>query len=260
MFLGADPVSTHKISKSESIMNYNPIALIPHYNHAETVGKVVEDLLALGLPVLVVDDGSTPAQQQRLRYLEQKANVILHYRAENGGKGAAVKTGLQLALEQGFSHAVQVDADGQHNLADIETMLAKSRQNPTALICGKPIYGDDAPKSRLYGRKITNFWIAINTLSLAIDDGMCGFRLYPLETVVPILQREKLGDKMDFDIEMLVHCHWQKIPMIWVDTPVRYEPNGVSHFRGWADNWLISKMHARLFFTMLGRLLTGKMR
>ena len=240
-------------------MNYNPVALIPHYNHAATVDKVVDDLLALGLSVLLVDDGSRADEKAMLKALEDKQGVIVHYRAENGGKGAAVKTGLQLAFEQGFSHAVQVDADGQHHLADIKTMLEKSRQKPTALICGKPIYGDDAPKSRLYGRKITNFWIAINTLSRDISDGMCGFRLYPLSSVVPILRSEKLGDCMDFDIEILVHCHWRKITMLWVETPVSYAQDGVSHFRGWADNWLISKMHARLFFGMLGRLITGKM-
>ncbi|WP_150538287.1 glycosyltransferase family 2 protein [Actinobacillus vicugnae] len=237
---------------------HNVIALIPHYNHANKIEAVIKQLLAFDLPVLVVDDGSTAEQRQQLAQIAQRLYITVVLRAQNGGKGAAVKTGLQWAFEQGFSHAVQVDADGQHHLADIETMLVKSRQNPTALICGKPIYGDDAPKARLYGRKITNFWIAINTLSLKVEDGMCGFRLYPLATVVPILNQEKLGDRMDFDIEILIHCQWRKIPLVWVDTPVKYEAGGVSHFRGWADNWLISKMHARLFFGMLGRVLTGK--
>lgn len=239
--------------------NYRPIALIPHYNHADTIEKVTDELLALDLPVMIVDDGSSPEQQAKLTHLSNRENVFVLYRAENGGKGAAVKTGLQEALEQGFSHAIQVDADGQHNLIDVQKMLAHSHQNPSALICGKPIYGNDAPKARLYGRKITNFWIAINTLSTDIADGMCGFRLYPLAQVVPIIQQTKIGDRMDFDTELLVHCHWQKMPMIWVGTPVKYAPDGISHFRGWADNWLISKMHARLFFGMLKRLFSGKM-
>lgn len=234
-------------------------ALIPHYNHSATIGKVVAELLALDLPVLIVDDGSSIEHQRVLKTLESD-KVRLVFREKNGGKGAAVKTGLTKAFELGFSHAVQVDADGQHNLADVVEMLAKSRANPTACICGKPIYGEDAPKARLYGRKITNFWLAVNTHSTQIVDGMCGFRLYPLADVVPILHSEPLGDRMDFDIEILVHCHWRKIPLVWVDTPVKYEVGGVSHFRSWADNWLISKMHARLFFKMLGRLLTGKMR
>jgi len=240
--------------------SYKPVVLIPHYNHGITIGHVVTDLLALGLPVLIVDDGSRAEERQRLSLLEHYSQVTIHYRTENGGKGAAVKTGLKLALQQGFTHAVQVDADGQHNLSDIQTMLVKSQANPTALICGQPIYGNDAPKSRLYGRKITNFWIAINTLSTDIIDGMCGFRLYPLHSAVAILNAESLGNRMDFDIEFLVYCHWHKLPMEWVKTPVNYTQDGVSHFRGWADNWLISKMHARLFFKMLARLITGKMR
>lgn len=236
----------------------NMIALIPHYNHANTIATVIEQLLAFGLPVLVVDDGSNAAQQQILKQITQQPNVSAVFRPQNGGKGAAVKTGLQWAFQQGFTHAIQVDADGQHNLTDVERMMEKSQQYPTALICGKPIYGSDAPKARLYGRKMTNFWITVNTLSTQIEDGMCGFRLYPLAAVVPILTQEKLGDRMDFDIEILVHCQWRKLPMMWVETPIKYDEDGVSHFRGWADNWLISKMHARLFFGMLGRILTGK--
>ncbi|PJG85406.1 glycosyltransferase family 2 protein [Conservatibacter flavescens] len=237
--------------------NYNPIVIIPHYNHSATIGKVIEQVITFELPVLVVDDGSSEEHKQRLAKLE-KGNVSVVYCSQNGGKGAAVKIGLQEAFQRGFSHAIQVDADGQHQLSDVVVFLAKSRENPTALICGNPIYGDNAPKARLYGRKITTFWIAINTLSLDIKDGMCGFRLYPLAETVNIIGQEHIGDRMDFDTEILVHCHWRKMPMIWVDTPVEYEVDGISHFQGWRDNWMISKMHARLFFRMLWRLLSGK--
>ena len=240
--------------------DFKPIAVIPHYNHSATVGAVVEKLQQFGLPVLIVDDGSSPVHKAVLEQFPQNEQLSLLFCPKNGGKGAAVKAGLMQAQKLGFSHAIQVDADGQHNLDDIQQMLAYSQQQPNAVVCGRPIYGDDAPKARLYGRKITNFWIAINTLSTDIEDGMCGFRLYPLSSTVPLLEQEKLGNYMDFDIEILVRLHWRKIPMIWIDTPVKYESSGVSHFRGWADNWLISKMHARLFFGMLKRLLTGKMR
>lgn len=238
--------------------SFNPVIVIPHYNHSQQIKSVLDQLIPFGLPIIVVDDGSNASNRQQLTSL-QNTQIQMVFRPQNGGKGAAVKTGLQTAFEQGFSHAVQVDADGQHHLADIETMLAKSQQHPTAVICGLPIYGEDAPKARLYGRKITNFWLAVNTLSLDIVDGMCGFRLYPLDKIVAILSQEKLGDRMDFDIEILVHCHWRKIPLEWVKTPVKYESGGISHFRGWADNWLISKMHARLFFGMLARFISGKM-
>ncbi|EGY33916.1 glycosyl transferase, group 2 family protein [Aggregatibacter actinomycetemcomitans serotype e str. SC1083] len=234
------------------------IVIIPHYNHSATVGNVVRQLRALDLPVLVVDDGSAEEHLSVLRTLQQQPEVFVHYCPTNSGKGAAMKTGFRLAVDMGFSHAVQVDADGQHHLPDVLKMIAEMQKNPTALICGRPIYSDDAPKARLYGRKITDFWNAIHTLSLDIKDGMCGFRLYPLASVLSLMQQESLGNRMDFDIGILVKAHWHQIPLVWVDTPVRYEPGGISHFRGFADNWEISKLHTRLFFGMLGRICTGR--
>ncbi|OOH90637.1 glycosyl transferase [Pasteurellaceae bacterium 15-036681] len=237
---------------------FNPVAIIPHYNHSDTLPSVVEQLLAMGLPVIVVDDGSNLQNVEKIQPLAERENVQVLFQPYNGGKGVAMKVGLQFASFQGFSHALQIDADGQHRLSDALIMLEKAQQNPNALICGAPVYGEDAPKARLYGRKITDFWNMINTHSKDLKDGMCGFRIYPLVEVSPILQQEYTGNRMDFDIEILVKCHWQKIPMIWVDTPVKYEQGGISHFRGLADNWLISKMHARLFFGMLIRSITGK--
>ncbi|MGX2974383.1 glycosyltransferase family 2 protein [Ursidibacter arcticus] len=239
---------------------FNPIAIIPHYNHSATVGKVAEKLQQLGLPVLIVDDGSSDEHKTVLERFPQSEWLFILFCETNGGKGMAVKTGLKRAQKLGFSHAIQVDADGQHQLEDSIKLLEDAKVSPNSLICGAPVYGDDAPKVRLYGRKITNFWIAINTLSLTIKDGMCGFRLYPIKPTVDILEQEFIGNQMDFDVELLVHCVWRKIPIVWVDTPVKYEIGNISHFRGWADNWLISKMHARLFFGMLKRLFTGKIR
>ncbi|AOF52974.1 glycosyl transferase [Rodentibacter caecimuris] len=234
------------------------LAVIPHYNHSGTICNVVKQFLDLGLPVLVVDDGSTVEQQATLQTLQNRQDVSVYFRSQNGGKGAAMKSGFKYAVEMGFDYVVQADADGQHDLADVKIMLEKMQKNPTALICGRPIYSDDVPKSRLYGRKITDFWNVIHTHSFDIKDGMCGFRLYPLKTLQNLLKNEPLGDRMDFDIEILIKAHWYQIPLIWVDTSVHYEQGGVSHFRAWADNWLISKMHTKLFFGMLARWLTGK--
>lgn len=133
------------------------IAIIPHYNHSDKIGNVINQLHKLNLPVLVVDDGSSEQHKQALASLSEKDNLHIHYCPQNQGKGGAMKVGFRLAFEQGFTHALQVDADGQHNLIDALSMQQKMLENPTALICGKPIYGDDAPKSRLYGRKITDF-------------------------------------------------------------------------------------------------------
>ena len=241
------------------------LVVIPHYNHSAAIGAVVEQILALDFPVLVVDDGSSSEHLAALKNLEKQAkeqgkNLQFFYCEQNGGKGAAVKIGFAQAAQRGFSHAIQVDADGQHQLQDILLMEKLSLQNPQAIICGNPVYGEDAPKARLYGRKITDFWNIIHTWSLDIKDGMCGFRLYPLASILPLIKQEKLGDRMDFDTEILIKAHWHQIPLIWFDTPVKYASDGVSHFRVWRDNLMISKMHMFLFFGMLKRLLTGQPR
>lgn len=229
------------------------LAVIPHYNHPKTIGKVVNAMRDLNIDCLIVDDGSDVSSQATLEDLE-RAGFQVVYRAQNGGKGAAVKEGIRCAKQLGYSHVLQVDADAQHQLSDAKKLIEASISAPDAIVCAEPIYGADAPKSRLYGRKITNFWLVINTLSFDIKDGMCGFRIYPVAATFDVIENEKIGDFMDFDAELLVRLHQQEASFIWVPTPVAYAQDGVSHFRAWRDNVLISKMHARLFFKMLGQL------
>ena len=229
------------------------LALIPHYNHPDTVFQVASAMKQLGIDCLIVDDGSSQSARQYLQEIKEPGIEVL-CREQNGGKCAAVKTGCIWAEERAYSHILQVDADAQHCLEDSSKLLALVEQHPEAVVCAEPIYGEDAPKSRLYGRKLTNFWIAINTLSLDIKDGMCGFRVYPLAITNQIFRNYQVGNHMDFDIDLLVRLHRTGVSIKWVPTPVSYELGGVSHFRMWRDNVLISKMHARLFFDMLRHL------
>ncbi len=245
-------------SLSSDTVTFKPVAIVPHYNHSGTLPLVVERLLAEDLPVIVVDDGSTAEEQQNIQHLAQLPKVDIVFLPDNLGKGGAMKKGFFYAFERGFTHGLQIDADAQHCFDDIKTILNTAQIQPQAIICGNPVYGDDAPKSRLYGRKITNFWNILHTHSFDIKDGMCGFRLYPLFSVIQLLTHFRIGNRMDFDTDILVRAHWQQIPLHWFDTPVQYQKNGISHFRGWHDNWLITKMHTKLFFTMLIRFITGK--
>src|SRR5690606_38085294 len=152
-----------------------------------------------------------------------------------------------------FTHALQIDADGQHDIDAIPEFLAAARQKPDAMILGQPVFDDSAPRSRRYGRQFTNLWIAINTLSLAIADGMCGFRLYPLAAVAGLTGSTSTGGRMDFDPDIVVCLYWQGTDAGNVPTRVRYPYDGVSHFMLWRDNAMISMMHARLFLGMLLR-------
>lgn len=230
--------------------------IIPVYNHHEAIVQVVEALRPFKLPCFLVNDGSSAQCTSVLRHTAaaEKSWLMLHERPQNGGKGAAVITGLQLALHHGFTHAIQIDADGQHHLADVALFLSASAQNPDKLILGNPHFDSSVQKKRWYGRQFTNLWIWINTLSFDIGDGMCGFRCYPLAAVDKLLQATTLGQHMDFDIEIVVRLHWQGVAVINIDTAVQYPLDGVSHFRMWQDNLLISKKHAQLFFGMLWRL------
>ena len=249
---------------TSAVTGFEAIAIIPVYNHPSTVGAMVQGVLQAGLPCLLVDDGSDAHCARVLdglvqHYAGQVAAVaglprvqLLRLKA-NEGKGGAMMAGLRHALGQGFSHALQIDADGQHAVADIAKFVQQARQHPMAMICGVPIYDASVPKKRLYGRYATHVWVWINTLSLAIADSMCGFRAYPLAATIAMLDRESVGLRMDFDIEIIVRLHWAGVPVRNLPTRVTYPLDGVSHFDLWRDNLRISKMHARLFFGMLWR-------
>ena len=228
--------------------------VIPIYNHHETIAATVAALLPYQLPLIIVDDGSDMATKQVLAQLAQQHSLIqLLTLADNGGKGAAVSAGLRHALAAGLSHALQIDADGQHDIQDIPAFWQLSAQQPLALISGAPLYDDSMPRSRRIGRHITHFWVHIETLSRDIKDSMLGLRVYPLATTVALLDRVKLGQRMDFDIEIMVRLYWQGVPVQFIPTKVVYPQGGRSHFNLLRDNWLISKMHTRLFFGMLWR-------
>ncbi|WP_392463752.1 glycosyltransferase [Aeromonas dhakensis] len=234
----------------------NPCILIPCYNHAGPLAAVLARLAEFELPCLLVDDGSEPVAAAALDALAaQHPWVSLLRHSHNQGKGGAVMTGLRRAHELGFSHALQVDADGQHDLTDLPALLAEARQHPAALVSGRPLYDDSVPKGRLYGRYITHVWVWIETLSFAIKDSMCGFRVYPLASTCALLERVALGRRMDFDTEVMVRLHWAGVPMRFVPTRVIYPVDGRSHFRLFRDNLDISWMHTRLVCRLLWDLL-----
>jgi hypothetical protein len=161
---------------------------------------------------------------------------------------------LRAALQEGYTHALQIDADGQHALADIPKFIEAARANPTTVVCGKPVFSADMPNSRRYGRYLTHFMVWLNTLSFDIPDSMCGFRVYPLKRVVGLIDSQRLGSRMDFDVEVLVRLHWQGQQMQWIDTPVSYPMDGVSHFRLVLDNARMVSLQTRLALGMLVRL------
>lgn len=236
------------------VQPFRPLVVIPVYDHEHAIGAMVDGVRAEGQTCLLVDDGSRPSCAAVLRQLAAHEGVQLLRLEVNQGKGGAMMAGFREAARLGASHVLQIDADGQHETAEIPRFLAASAAEPGAVILGTPRYDASVPKARLYGRYLTHVWIWVNTLSLSIRDSMCGFRVYPLAPVLALIDAETIGKRMDFDPEILVRLHWRGVPMRNLETPVHYPSDGVSHFDVWRDNLRISRLHARLFFGMLLRL------
>ena len=161
--------------------------------------------------------------------------------------------GMRRARTDGYTHVLQVDADGQHDLTAAAGFLDAAQKKPEALICGYPVYDASAPLARKKGREVSNLWVKINGLSGAVKDSLCGFRVYPLSTMVKLFDA-RMGLRMDFDVEVLVRLLWLDTPVINRPVGVTYPADGISHFHAFADNVRISCVHTRLFFGMLVRL------
>lgn len=235
---------------------FRPLVVIPVFDHEHAIATMVEGVLASGTPCLLVDDGSGESCARELDRLTalHAPHVRLLRLPVNQGKGGAVLAGFRDAGGHGYTHVLQIDADGQHDPADIPRFLADAQAHPADVVCGVPLYDASVPKGRLYGRYLTHVWVWINTVSFAIRDSMCGFRVYPLPPVLRLMDEETIGRRMDFDVEVLVRLFWRGIVVRNLPTRVTYPLDGVSHFDVWRDNVRISRMHTRLFFGMVRRL------
>lgn len=229
-------------------------AVVPLYDQPRALAALFDAIAKLALPCLVVDDGSgaeTRAALEAARSGHAFVSVFRHER--NRGKGAAIRTGLLAAERGGFSHALLIDADGQHDPEAWPALLAAARARPSALVLAAPVFGDDAPASRRRGRKLSIWCAHLETLSRAIADPLCGLRCVPIAAANALLARHPCGDRMEFDPELAVRMAWAGVPIANVPARVHYPAGGTSHFRLLRDNARISWMHTRLIAGMLPR-------
>lgn len=229
-------------------MNFSPCAVVPVFNHHASLPAIVAALCANHLPVILVDDGSNAETKQVLAKLaDQHPDIECLTLARNSGKGAAVLAGFTRAGLRGFSHALQIDADGQHDSGDIPALLALARRNPGYLISGTPRYDHTVPAVRFYSRYLTHSLVWLDTLSFSLRDSMCGLRIYPLTPVLQLMARTRIGARMDFDTDIMVRLYWAGTESLFLPTRVRYPEDGVSHFRMLRDNLRMIWLHLRLF-------------
>jgi glycosyltransferase involved in cell wall biosynthesis len=231
------------------------IVVLPSYNTGPRLLGVIADVLENWQPVLLVVDGSTDGSEEPLLDLaKREPGLTVHVLPRNSGKGAAVLAGLAEARKRGFTHALVMDADGQHPASGIVDFMELSRINPAAMILGKPIFGPDVPLERLYGRKLSVGIVKVETLGAAIADPLYGFRVYPVGPLLDVLGPRRGGRRYDFDTEAAVRLYWAGVEPINLPSPVRYftdAEGGVSHFHYLRDNVTLVLMHARLILEML---------
>jgi glycosyltransferase involved in cell wall biosynthesis len=229
-------------------------ALIPCYDHGGTVTRVVEALAPCGLPVLLVDDGSGPATREVLEGLAKRLPYVELLRFDqNRGKGAALKAGFRAAAARGWSAVIQLDADGQHDPADVTRFAAALRAHPGALVLGVPVFDASVPRVRLYARQISRAVVWAACLSRVVPDPLCGFRGVPLAPALAVIDRVATGDRMEFEPELAVRLVWEGVPVVPLPTRVVYLPGGLSHFRFGRDYPLLASRYLRLLAGMLPR-------
>ena len=234
------------------------LLLIPSYNTGPKVYETVQAARAQWNPVWVVTDGSTDGTPAGLRAMAANdPGLRLFELPANAGKGAAVLHGLQAARAAGFTHALTMDADGQHPAELIPVFMQASMREPSAMVLGRPVFDASAPLLRVRGRRVSNWWTNLETLGAGIADSLYGFRVYPIEDLISVMHRQPWMRRFDFDTEAVVRLAWRGVKPLNLAAPVRYltaAQGGVSHFRYGRDNLLLTWMHARLMLEFVLRL------
>ena len=240
------------------------LVLIPSYNSGAKVYETVAQAREHWNPVWVVVDGSTDGTTTILQEMASRdGGLRVFVLPQNQGKGAAVLHGLDQAAQQGFTHALCMDSDGQHPANLIKSFMQCSAAVPTAMVLGVPVFDASAPALRVWGRKVSNGWANLETLWAGIGDSLYGFRVYPVEPLRRVMRGQRWMRRFDFDPEAAVRLCWDGVPPINLPAPVKYlqaHEGGVSHFNYRRDNLLLTWMHTRLMLGFLWRLPTLIMR
>lgn len=235
------------------------LVLLPSYNSGSLLARTAAGVLDKWPHVWVVLDGSTDGSVEEIYDLASKnARLRIIHLQPNGGKGAAVLHAMTLAQQEGFRHALVMDADGQHPASHVPEFMEISSKFPGAMILGVPVFGADAPSERIHGRRIGNFFAELETLWGGVRDSLFGFRLYPIKESLQVMSKTSHGRRFDFDTELAVRLFWAGVQPINRPVPVFYPPRkegGVSHFAYLRDNVLLAKTHTRLGLLLLPQLL-----
>ncbi len=230
---------------STPALEHRFVVVCPTFNNDGALPDVLAGISRLGLPVIVVNDGSTDGTHRILASWAAGpgCHVITHQR--NSGKAAALHTGFAKAREMGFTHALTIDSDGQHVPSDLQLLIDRSAEHPRALVVGaRPGRSAGCPAASIIGRRLSNHFVWI-TSGVRVDDSQSGLRSYPLDLVESL---RSTSGRYAFETEILIRAGWAGAAVIEVPISGVYKvPGGrVTHFRIGRDTWDAIRMHARL--------------
>lgn len=226
----------------EKIKELQCVVIIPTYNNATTISKVISDVKEYASDIIVVNDGSTDNTHNILLDI---ADIRVVEYPDNTGKGHALKLGLQRAYEWGYRYAITIDSDGQHYADDIPVFIDRIEQVPDSLLIGaRNLTADNMPSKNTFANKFSNFWYKVET-GQTLSDTQSGYRLYPLHKIQDI---RFITRRYEFEVEVIVRAAWRGVNVENVPIKVYYAPEEerVSHFRPLQDFTRISILNTVL--------------
>ncbi len=231
----------------QKMVALNCCVIIPTYNNAQTLLKVIDDVRQWTDNIIVVNDGSTDTT---LELLDRVKGIDLLTYPKNKGKGYALRTGIKHAQQKGYRYAITIDSDGQHFADDIPLFIYKIELAPDSLLVGaRNLREENMPKKNTFGNKFSNFWFRFQT-NIKLPDTQSGYRLYPIEKMKGT---RYFCNKYEFEIEVMVRAAWKGINVEAVPVKVFYAEKGkrISHFRPFMDFARISLLNTYLVILAL---------
>ena len=224
--------------------NIRICVLVPTFNNQGSLQRVMQEILQAGWPLWVIDDGSTDGTGQLLQSWQSKVHVISYQ--PNRGKAYALEQGFKAALEAGYTHAITMDADGQHLVEDLPALAAFAAEHPDTVVVGARMKEDKQGQKAgsAFANRFSNFWFHVQT-AIPLQDTQCGLRIYPLHAVQGI---RVLGRRYEGELELLVRLAWRGWNEQSLPVHVYYPPQAerVSHFRPVTDFARISVLNTLL--------------
>jgi glycosyltransferase involved in cell wall biosynthesis len=215
-------------------------ALVAAFNEEPTIAAVVAGVHRFVPDIVVVDDGST----DRTAECAAAAGAVVVRRARNGGKGAAVRTGLAHVLAGGYSHVLLIDGDLQHDPADIPELLAAGQSGGCDLVLAERAFVKGSmPAARFYSNRIGS-WILSRFIGADVADTQCGFRLVRTDCLRGV---RLTASGYELETEMLIKLVRHRAVLGHVGIAARYTGSR-SKLRSFRDTFRTCMMAVRYRF------------